>query len=156
MLHAEQISYAVTKNRAWGTAAPTIIGLTPCPNNSVPLAIHVHVGTLYQPLINGLTPCPNNSMTMAIQVGTLYQPLINGLSPCPYKWVHFSKHTPCPTIKWHTRPYNVGTTNPTIIELTPCRKQLIGTWPYLWVRNIKYIHIIVIHVEYLYNEYNHR
>ena len=23
----------------------------------------------------------------------------------PYKFVHFTNHTPCPTIKWHTRPY---------------------------------------------------
>ena len=33
-------SYPVTKNRAWGTAAPTIIGLTPCPNNSMALDGH--------------------------------------------------------------------------------------------------------------------
>ena len=23
----------------------------------------------------------------------------------PYKLVHFTNHTPCPIIKWHTRPY---------------------------------------------------
>ena len=78
----------------------------------------------------------------AIHVGTPY-PTINGL-------------TPCPTIKWHMAhtAIHVGTPYPTINGLTPCRKQLIGTWTYLWVRNVKYIHSIVIHVEYLYNEYN--
>ena len=132
-----KFSYPVTKKRAWGTATPTIIGLTPCPNNSMALAIHV--GTLYQPLINGLTPCPTIQWhTRAIHVGTLYQPYTLPNNSMAHTTIH------------------VGTPYPTIIGLTPCRKQLIGTWPYMWVRNIKYIHIIVIHVEYLYNEYNHR
>ena len=55
----------------------------------------------------------------------------------PYKLVHFTNHTPCPTIKWHTRPYMwVHHTQP-LMGLHHAQ-QLNGTWhtlPYMWVHH---------------------